>query len=71
MSIEKVKLNIEGMSCGHCEKAVSNILLEIPGVNVISVKASAGLAEIAYNKSVISLEEIKNQINNSGIYKAN
>lgn len=33
----KTNLKIEGMSCGHCVSAVTNILSEVKGVKKVSV----------------------------------
>ena len=34
-----IKLNVTGMTCGHCEKAVEKALSEVPGVEKV-VKVS-------------------------------
>ncbi len=43
-------LKIEGMSCGHCVRAVTEALREIEGVDVQRVEI--GKAEIAYPATV-------------------
>lgn len=43
-------LNIEGMSCGHCVRAVTEALREIEGVDVRRVEI--GKADIAYPATV-------------------
>ncbi|ABI55678.1 heavy-metal-associated domain-containing protein [Alkalilimnicola ehrlichii MLHE-1] len=43
-----MKLKVEGMSCGHCEKAVREALAAVPGVEgVVRVSAAEGEAEIS------------------------
>ncbi len=34
----KMALRIEGMSCGHCVRAVEHALQGVPGVQVVSVE---------------------------------
>lgn len=39
-------LLVEGMSCGHCEKAVKNALGELDGVKNISVNLESKQVEV-------------------------
>ena len=43
MSIE---LNVSGMSCGHCEKAVSDALKAVAGVRDVQVSLRDGKARV-------------------------
>ena len=44
------KLKIEGMTCHHCVKAVTEALAEVPGVDkVIEVNLEQGQAEVSGN----------------------
>lgn len=56
-------INIEGMSCGHCEKRVKNALEEI-GVEVVRVSAEENLVEV--NENGLSYEKIKEAIEDVG-----
>ncbi|MFC5909523.1 heavy-metal-associated domain-containing protein [Streptacidiphilus monticola] len=38
--------NVTGMSCGHCEKSVSEELAALPGVTGVSADAKAGLVTV-------------------------
>lgn len=38
------QLKIEGMTCGHCAKAVTQALAETPGVEKVQVSLEKGLA---------------------------
>ena len=43
----EVTLEIQGMTCGHCERTVANALKTVPGVaEVLSVSSASGLARI-------------------------
>ena len=43
----KVELRIEGMSCGHCVRAVEEALSEVPGVTSVQVEMGRAVVEVA------------------------
>lgn len=47
----KTELNITGMSCGHCVKAVENALKAVPGVDDVQVTLQPGQAVVEGNAS--------------------
>lgn len=65
----KAEIKIEGLSCGHCVNAVSNILKEIKGVNSYTVTLPNN-AIVDFDEEVVTIEKIKKAINDSEIYKA-
>ncbi|MCB0381100.1 MAG: heavy-metal-associated domain-containing protein [Flavobacteriales bacterium] len=65
----KTEIKIEGLSCGHCVNAVSTILKNIEGVEHYQVSLP-DVALIEFNENKVSLEKIKQEINDSEIYKA-
>ena len=44
--MQKIHLNVEGMSCGHCVSHVRNALAGLPGVRVTGVQIGSAEAEI-------------------------
>jgi copper chaperone len=62
--MEAVHLNIEGMTCEHCVRAVEGRLRRTPGVQVD--KVVVGGADLHYDKSKISLDEISEAISDEG-----
>lgn len=64
----KAKLQIEGLSCGHCVNAVNNLIKELNGVKNVEVSLPDS-AEVDFDDQLLSLEDIKTTINNSEIYK--
>lgn len=42
----KKTLLVEGMSCGHCEKAVKDALNELEGVSKVEVELSSKKVEV-------------------------
>lgn len=43
--MSRVTLHIEGMSCGHCLKAVNQALAGVPGAAVVSVQIGRAVVE--------------------------
>ena len=62
--MNKLELEIEGMSCGHCVAAVSEALKELPGVNVEQVRI--GSAELTYEAAQVSPEQIVLAVEDAG-----
>ena len=43
--MSRVTLHIQGMSCGHCLKAVNQALHAVPGAQVVSVQIGRAVVE--------------------------
>ena len=63
--MKKISLTVEGMSCEHCERAVTNALEDI-GVTPVVVSAKKSLVEVEFDEGVVSLEAIKKEIVETG-----
>ena len=59
--MSKEKLKIGGMSCGHCEKAVENALVDI-GVGTVKASFGTGEVYVEFDAEVVTLEKIKAEI---------
>ncbi|KKK37911.1 copper resistance protein CopZ [Mesobacillus campisalis] len=64
--MEKVTLNVAGMSCGHCVKAVEGSVGELEGVNSVKVNLEAGTVDVEYNNQAVTLDKIKETIDDQG-----
>ena len=64
--MQTVTLNVKGMSCGHCVKAVEGSVGELEGVNQVSVKLDEAMVDVTYNESQVSLDTIKETIEEQG-----
>ena len=64
--MENVTLNVKGMSCGHCVKAVEGSLGTLEGVEQVNVNLEAGKVDVAYNDQKVSLSQIKEAIDDQG-----
>jgi copper chaperone CopZ len=64
----KQQINIEGMSCGGCVKAVEKALGQTEGVNSVSVSLISPQASIETNHT-ISDEQLQNALTKAGSYR--
>jgi copper chaperone len=64
--MENVTLNVKGMSCDHCVKAVEGSVGKLAGINEVKVHLDAGKVEVAFDKEKVSLETIKEAIDDQG-----
>jgi len=62
--MNKIELEIEGMSCEHCVAAVTEALGELPGVSVDEVRV--GAANVQYDPGRVSPEQIALAIEDAG-----
>ncbi|MBE4906911.1 copper chaperone CopZ [Bacillus luteolus] len=64
--MEKVTLKVSGMSCGHCVKAVEGSVGELNGVSTVTVNLNEGTVDVEFNASEVSLDAIKETIDDQG-----
>jgi copper chaperone CopZ len=62
--MERITVQIDGMSCGHCVAAVDRALRALPGVQVEQV--DVGSATIAYDPASVSREGISDAVRAAG-----
>ncbi|MBM4764629.1 copper chaperone CopZ [Bacillus sp. B15-48] len=64
--MEKVTLNVQGMSCNHCVKSIEGSVGELKGVANVKVQLENGTVEVEYNVNEVTLEAIKETIDDQG-----
>lgn len=64
--MEKTTLNVSGMTCGHCEKAVKTALLNVEGVSGVTVSLKDGKVEVEYNANKSSVAKLKDAVEEQG-----
>lgn len=64
--MENIELRIEGMHCTGCSARLQKVLSNLDGVSSAEVSFEKGMANIEFNKEIITLDEIKNAIVDSG-----
>lgn len=58
LSIKKVQLHIEGMTCINCQNKIENKLRKTAGIKSIKVSYVDGIADIVYDNDIITLKDI-------------
>lgn len=64
--MENVTLNVKGMSCGHCVKAIESGVSTLEGVEQVKVNLEAGKVDVSFNDEKVSLTQIKEAIDDQG-----
>ncbi|MBC3898696.1 hypothetical protein GH811_03595 [Acetobacterium malicum] len=60
--MKKIILNVEGMSCAHCERAVKNAVGELDGVESVIVDLPGKTVAIKYDSDSLTFEQFKTAI---------
>ena len=63
--MENIILKVTGMSCAHCERAVTNALEDI-GVASVTASAKDNEVVVSFDPDKVSAEDIKNEIVEAG-----
>lgn len=59
-------LEVHGMSCGHCEKAVKDAVKALQGVHQVEVHVKNNEVKLEYNHDMVHLELICEAIEAQG-----
>jgi copper chaperone len=54
----KLKLNVKGMSCAHCENAVVKAVSALDGVQGVKASAKKGFAKVKFDETKQTKETI-------------
>ena len=61
-----INLNVEGITCGGCEKSIRNALLENNGVSEATASHETGIVAIEFDDSKIQADQLKKAIEEAG-----
>ena len=64
--METIRLNITGMSCGHCKSAVENALRRQSGVRTAEVDLERGTAQVEYDSAAVTLAQLTDAVAEEG-----
>lgn len=64
--MEKLILNVKGMSCMHCVNAVKRALSSLDGVKQADVVLSTGKVTVEYEPAKVSADNMKKAISDEG-----
>jgi copper chaperone len=59
-------LKVEGMSCSHCQMAVSRALRGVAGVHSAEVDLDRGLATVAFDPQIVDLARLATAVDDAG-----
>ena len=60
------KLNVEGMSCSHCERAIKNALGELNGVSSTEVDLNGKTVTVEYDMDSLTEDNLIEAIEEAG-----
>ena len=63
---DKAVLKIGGMTCAMCVKAIEDVLNKLDGISEVTVNLGAEKAYVTYNADQVSIEDMKNAIEDLG-----
>jgi copper chaperone len=64
--MENLTLNVGGMSCGHCVKAIEGSVGKLEGVQNVAVNLHKGQVDLVFDNEKVSLDTIKETIDDQG-----
>ena len=59
-------LNVDGMSCSHCENSVKKSVGELKGVDNVTVNLSTKKVAVEFDSDRVSISDIKDAIEDLG-----
>lgn len=62
--MKQVKLDVSGMSCGHCVHAVREALAGVPGVKVEAVRI--GSAALSFDETRATVGDLVDAVSDAG-----
>lgn len=64
--MKKITLEVQGMSCGHCVNSIEGSVGNLNGVKSVKVHLDTSKVDVEFDEGIVSLEEIKNEIEEQG-----
>ena len=64
--MQTVTINVQGMSCGHCVKAIEGSVGQLEGVSQVNVKLADAQVEVSFNETQVTFDKIKEAIEDRG-----
>lgn len=64
--LKKAKIKIDGMSCQHCVKTVTDVMMGIDGVSQVKVNLKKGEARLKFERDRLNLELLETAIVTAG-----
>ena len=61
-----ITLNVEGMSCGHCVKAVEGSVGKLSGVKEVKVDLESSSVQVNFESDQVDIQQITDTIEEQG-----
>lgn len=62
----KATLHVKGMTCAHCEAAVKGALEDLEGIQRVKVHLDTGEVDVTYEDAKVTIEEMRNLVEDQG-----
>lgn len=66
MDVTTTVLTIQGMSCDHCKRAVTQALSRLEGVMSVEVDVAGGKATVSYDPAAVSESALREAVEEAG-----
>jgi copper chaperone len=64
--MERVTIKIKGMTCGGCVASVERVLMELDGVDKVTVSLEQGQASVEYAPGKVNASDLQAAIEDAG-----
>ena len=64
--LKRAKVKIDGMSCQHCVKTVTDAMVDLDGVSQVKVNLKKGEARLKFERDRLDLESLETAIVTAG-----
>jgi copper chaperone len=64
--MERITLNVQGMSCQGCVGSVTRVLKATPGVEDVNVTLQPGRADVMFDPARTNVQALRDAIENAG-----
>jgi len=70
MQNQTLALTVDGMTCGHCSRAVKELIEELKGISEVSVSLENKEAVVMFSDNSVDASDVIQHINSNSNYKA-
>ncbi|MGY0693941.1 copper chaperone CopZ [Virgibacillus sp. FSP13] len=64
--MQKLTLNVKGMTCGHCKSSVEGALGELGGVTNVEVDLATGKVDVTYDDAKVTTQDMQEAVEDQG-----
>lgn len=64
--MQNMTLDVQGMSCGHCQSAVEGALKDLAGVSEVTVHLDTGKVDVTYDQAKVTREDMHEAVEEQG-----